>query len=545
MSNHKLKISLLGAAAVGKTSLIQRFVNNKYGKGYKLTVGVDILTKDIEYKTGEFATLSIWDTGGQQRFEFIRSTFYKGSSGGILVFDLSRRGTYTETRKWLEEFRQFAGGNIPFVLVGNKKDLEEYVGEIVAINEARQFAESEDSIYIEASAEIGKNVDRIFKELTLRIIEKRASTKPSEVPIKTEKIQNLQEIFNEYINNSTKFYNSLKNELNIFNRIENYEQYQIIDSMFEDLDKLDINSPDHFTVKLILLKLLYDYYECENDNVLMSEISEIIAKQCYNLLSNIDNNQNTLNSIDFGTICEFYNDYEIKEKHSSKEEMVKEIFSTFLLITYLYFLQNNYKRLIAFFEEEGDIGETSQYEIDMFFIFSGINVFYYQLIKNSVNIVENEDIIYWEEIYEKYLENKINFSNKVQSIIEDNFKYLKEFLPIIKISKFKKEEPIKLGDYVILEFEIKNNTMNRQVKFNMKIEPNGFTNYSHLNPWLKNYNLKPGESIPVFIDFGEVKTVGKCPICFYLSYRNKRIFDSPVRYIEVNEKPKSPKVEFV
>ena len=173
MSSFKLKVLLTGAAAVGKTSLVQRFIKNRFAANYKLTVGVDILTKDVEFRPGELATLSIWDIGGQQRFEFIRSTFYKGAAGALLVFDLTRDQTYTETRKWLTEIRQFAGENIPFVLIGNKLDLVEDVGTVIDSNDARNFAENEKSIYIETSAKTGENVDESFTELTRRIIDSR------------------------------------------------------------------------------------------------------------------------------------------------------------------------------------------------------------------------------------------------------------------------------------------------------------------------------------------------------------------------------------
>ena len=170
MSSFKLKVLLTGAAAVGKTSLVQRFIKNRFAANYKLTVGVDILTKDVEFGPSEIATLSIWDIGGQQRFEFIRSTFYKGAAGALLVFDLTREQTYTETRKWLTEIRQFAGQDIPFVLIGNKLDLIEDVGEVIDRDEARSLAEGEGSIYIETSAKSGINVDESFTELTRRII---------------------------------------------------------------------------------------------------------------------------------------------------------------------------------------------------------------------------------------------------------------------------------------------------------------------------------------------------------------------------------------
>ena len=173
MSSFKLKVLLTGAAAVGKTSLVQRFIKNRFAVNYKLTVGVDILTKDVEFKPGEVATLSIWDIGGQQRFEFIRSTFYKGAAGALLVFDLTREQTFIETRKWLTEIRQFSNENIPFVFIGNKLDLLEDVGEVIDREEARAFAEKEGSIYVETSAKTGINVDDAFTELTRRIVESR------------------------------------------------------------------------------------------------------------------------------------------------------------------------------------------------------------------------------------------------------------------------------------------------------------------------------------------------------------------------------------
>ncbi|NVM17209.1 MAG: GTP-binding protein [Candidatus Lokiarchaeota archaeon] len=174
MSSFKLKVLLTGAAAVGKRRLIQRFIKNRFAANYKLTVGVDILTKDVEFKPGEVATLSIWDIGGQQRFEFIRSTFYKGAAGVLLVFDLTREQSYIETRKWLTEIRQFSNENIPFVLIGNNVDLLEDTGKIIDREEARAFAEKEGSIYIETTAKTGINVDDAFTELTRRIIESRS-----------------------------------------------------------------------------------------------------------------------------------------------------------------------------------------------------------------------------------------------------------------------------------------------------------------------------------------------------------------------------------
>jgi len=83
MSSYKLKVILIGRDLV-KNRLVQQIVKNRFAANYKLTVGVDILTIDVEFQLSELATLSVWDIGSQQRFEFIRSTFYKGAAGVIL-----------------------------------------------------------------------------------------------------------------------------------------------------------------------------------------------------------------------------------------------------------------------------------------------------------------------------------------------------------------------------------------------------------------------------------------------------------------------------
>jgi small GTP-binding protein len=174
MSTYKLKILLCGPAAVGKTSLIQRFIKSKFQTDYKLTVGVDILTKEVEYEPGKTATLSIWDIGGQERFSFIRTTFYKGASGVLLVFDLTRAATWDAIKNWRDEVNQFAG-QVPFVLIGNKVDLIAEVGEVIDREECRKYAEDEGSVYIETSAKSGINVDEAFTTLTRIIIKKNQS----------------------------------------------------------------------------------------------------------------------------------------------------------------------------------------------------------------------------------------------------------------------------------------------------------------------------------------------------------------------------------
>ena len=101
------KVIIIGPGAVGKTSLLNRFVHNEFSLKYKLTIGVDFLTKIIEYEPGKNVKLHIWDIGGQEKFKFLHRSFYEGAFGSLVVFDLSRHQTFSSMKEWLSESHSF------------------------------------------------------------------------------------------------------------------------------------------------------------------------------------------------------------------------------------------------------------------------------------------------------------------------------------------------------------------------------------------------------------------------------------------------------
>ncbi|MBN2154849.1 MAG: GTP-binding protein [Candidatus Lokiarchaeota archaeon] len=168
-SSYKVKVLLCGPAGSGKEKLINRFVKSRFQTDYKLTVGVDILTKDVELPNDQICTLSIWDIGNQERFSFVRSTFYKGAAGAILVFDSSCAKTYDEIKQWRAEVKKFAG-DIPFVLVGNHLERLPDEGGGIDRNKCKEYAENQGSIYIETSEIDSFNIDEVFTALAKRIV---------------------------------------------------------------------------------------------------------------------------------------------------------------------------------------------------------------------------------------------------------------------------------------------------------------------------------------------------------------------------------------
>ena len=185
-ASFKVKVLLTGSAASEKSELINKFIKSKFTSNYKLTMGVDILTKEVEYNPGEVAKVTIWDIGGDENFEFVRSTFYRGASGALIVFDLTREQTYEETRNWLTEIKQSIGEDIPYLLIGNKADLLEEVESGINREEVRALVEAEGMLYIETSTKTGELIEEAFTELTRTII---AQKKKEQSPEKeTEEI---------------------------------------------------------------------------------------------------------------------------------------------------------------------------------------------------------------------------------------------------------------------------------------------------------------------------------------------------------------------
>jgi len=154
-----LKAIILGDSGVGKTCLMNQYVQKKFDNRYKATIGADFLAKDIEIK-GTAVTLQLWDTAGQERFQSLGSAFYRGADACVLVFDVTSQESFQHLTSWMEEFTIQAGKK-PCVLIGNKIDLEGK--RQVPDKTAKQWCRDDNIPYFEASAKTNANVEEAFR----------------------------------------------------------------------------------------------------------------------------------------------------------------------------------------------------------------------------------------------------------------------------------------------------------------------------------------------------------------------------------------------
>ncbi|MFW9771164.1 MAG: Rab family GTPase [Candidatus Heimdallarchaeota archaeon] len=165
------KITILGDAAVGKTSLINQFVEGSFQEDYKPTLGANIVRKDVDLsEINAQIRLIMWDLAGQEKYNVIRSMYFQGCVGALVVYDITRYQTFENVEsKWLKDFKKYVKKEGAYVLIGNKIDLD--VQRAVSKENGKELAEKiQASDFIETSAKYGENVEKAFKNLVFQIL---------------------------------------------------------------------------------------------------------------------------------------------------------------------------------------------------------------------------------------------------------------------------------------------------------------------------------------------------------------------------------------
>lgn len=187
--DHLFKIVLIGDSGVGKSSILLRYLDDKFSENSIPTIGIDFGIKTISIGAKKIK-LQIWDTAGQEKFKSITSSYYRGCDGIILIYDVTNIASFSNINTWLEDISNKVSITLPKLLISNKNDLSENT-DFSPVNAltAQNWASDHNMQFIETSAKNSHNIDQAFTILASNIlntlptnnkfIEKPSSISPS------------------------------------------------------------------------------------------------------------------------------------------------------------------------------------------------------------------------------------------------------------------------------------------------------------------------------------------------------------------------------
>eukprot|EP00826_Nyctotherus_ovalis_P008762 TRINITY_DN12277_c0_g1_i6.p1 TRINITY_DN12277_c0_g1~~TRINITY_DN12277_c0_g1_i6.p1 ORF type:complete len:191 (-),score=49.07 TRINITY_DN12277_c0_g1_i6:109-681(-) len=163
---------MIGNSGVGKSCLLMRYVENAFTDNYFNTIGVDFKIKPLIFGKSRIR-LQIWDTAGQERFRTLTSSYYKGTHGIIVVYDIAQSNSFKNVKGWMGEIQKFANEDVLVMIMGNKADLQQK--REVSYEEGLALAKEYNVPFMETSAKSGLNVNDGFMSMAKTIYDKQQS----------------------------------------------------------------------------------------------------------------------------------------------------------------------------------------------------------------------------------------------------------------------------------------------------------------------------------------------------------------------------------
>ena len=157
--DYLLKYIIIGDAAVGKSNLLLRYVNEEFKNDYQATIGVEFASKAVTLRD-KIYRIQLWDTAGQETFRSITRNYYQNSACAIIVYDITCEDSFKSVNTWIEDCLNNCSKTIYMILVGNKSDLEER--RVVSKEKGEELAIKYGIKFYETSAKEGINVKNVF-----------------------------------------------------------------------------------------------------------------------------------------------------------------------------------------------------------------------------------------------------------------------------------------------------------------------------------------------------------------------------------------------
>ena len=156
----KYKVVVLGEQSVGKTSVITRFMYDRFDQCYDATIGLDFISKTM-FLEDRAVRLQLWDTAGQERFRSLMPSYIRDSSIAMVVYDVTCVNTFQRITSWVEEVKIERGVDAVILIVGNKSDMEEK--RQVSFADGQNMAKELKVLFMETSAKTGYNIRKLFR----------------------------------------------------------------------------------------------------------------------------------------------------------------------------------------------------------------------------------------------------------------------------------------------------------------------------------------------------------------------------------------------
>jgi len=163
----QFKLVLLGESAVGKSSLVLRFVKDQFEDYRESTIGAAFLTQTVQLEDQTTIKFEIWDTAGQERYKSLAPMYYRNANCAVVVYDITQPTSFEKAKTWIRELQRQADPSIVIALCGNKSDLSPR--RQVTEDEAKKYAEEEGLMWSETSAKSGEGVKEVFYDIAKKL----------------------------------------------------------------------------------------------------------------------------------------------------------------------------------------------------------------------------------------------------------------------------------------------------------------------------------------------------------------------------------------